>query len=112
MELVYPPLPTSQSIRLLEFQPHAIDLICISLITTEVHNAPTFDALSYTWGNPFSQWITQNRNEAKHPLQCDGQKMLITENLHDALARLRDLDMVKFRQSVSKYLFVDAISIN
>ncbi|ETI29141.1 hypothetical protein G647_01594 [Cladophialophora carrionii CBS 160.54] len=112
---IHSSLPTSQSFQLLELQPELKDSITIRLIVTDLHNAPAFDALSYTWENPLSQFIDDSSNftdTAKFNLLCGGRKIPIKGNLHRALLRLRDLDLSRFGRSVSKYLFADAICIN
>ncbi|EXJ65178.1 hypothetical protein A1O7_01518 [Cladophialophora yegresii CBS 114405] len=112
---IHSPLPTSHSFRLLELRPHLTDSITIRLIITELHNAPSFGALAYTWENPVSQLIDDSSNfshTAEFHLLCDGLKIPSKGNPHSALVRLRDLDLSEYGRSVSKYLFADAICIN
>ena len=55
-----------------------------------------YEAVSYTWGEP----------NFTHSLYCeDGARLLITENLHAAIKRLRFPDL-------ERTLWVDAICIN
>ncbi|KAF2493959.1 hypothetical protein BU16DRAFT_562915 [Lophium mytilinum] len=51
----YAPLPSATSIRLLELSPANDGKISCSLKAYELQEAPPFDALSYTWGNPLPQ---------------------------------------------------------
>ncbi|KAF2812997.1 uncharacterized protein BDZ99DRAFT_437772 [Mytilinidion resinicola] len=51
----YAPLPSATSIRLLELSPSDDSKVSCSLRAFELRDAPPFDALSYTWGNPLPQ---------------------------------------------------------
>jgi hypothetical protein len=53
----YTSLPTKSAIRLLELKAVEKNELIYSLATFDLYNeAPLFDALSYTWGNPYSQF--------------------------------------------------------
>ncbi|KAM5430272.1 hypothetical protein McanMca71_007249 [Microsporum canis] len=100
MQHQYQRLPTATSIRLLridgrdKFSP----LEC-TLRTVDLDAAPPFHALSYTWGNPHASArdghrFTQHYNaldaeyrfpSAGVPVKCDGQRLLVSRNLYDAL---------------------------
>lgn len=58
-------------------------------------DAPDYDALSYTWGNP----------EKLHQIFCNGLPMRVNENVHTALERLRFPDG-------PRNIWIDALCIN
>lgn len=62
--LNYEPLPSPTSIRLLEVLPSKDGEIRCLLTVADLEDAPAFDALSYTWGNP----ITIYEEPDKEPL--------------------------------------------
>ena len=107
----YGSLPTGDSIRLLkivstgaEGQPK------VSLTTTSLSNsALSFNALLYTWGNPFDKehpYYTAY-NDDKSSVSCEESSIKVTENLMDALRELSQ-DM----QLSDSYIWIDAICIN
>ena len=65
------------------------------LTVVRLGKAPSYQALSYVWGDP--------RNQQK--VSVNQQPFLITRNLHKALRRLRDPDAVRM-------IWVDALCIN
>jgi hypothetical protein len=62
--------------------------------TFELSHAPRFDALSYVWGDP----------SAIKEIQFCGLSRLVTENLFEALTRLRE-------EGDSKWIWIDALCI-
>ena len=98
--------PKTSMIRLVELLPGGtIDQICCRLHHVDLDNLPishsnssqriTYEALSYTWDTQiFYQFVW-----------CDDKVLPITQNLHDALKRMR-------HSSSSIMLWVDAICIN
>lgn len=80
----YTPLDTSQtgSFRILELQPGegeapiACNLVHARLIPG---HQPAYEAISYVWGSP----------DRSVSIDCDGKRLYITENLKDALVRVR-----------------------
>ncbi|OCK73952.1 HET-domain-containing protein [Lepidopterella palustris CBS 459.81] len=66
-----------------------------SLRIFRLDRAPEFEALSYVWGNSKNAKI----------IQCSGESLVISHNLHGALIRLRHHDQ-------HRILWVDAICIN
>ncbi|KAH6977624.1 heterokaryon incompatibility protein-domain-containing protein, partial [Ilyonectria destructans] len=83
-------------IRLANLLPvEAGDDIKIQLFIVELGHHPPFEALSYVWGNA-SDTVS---------ITCNGDQMLVTRNLHNALERLRYPDNVRT-------LWVDGICIN
>ena len=96
------------SFRLLEFDSSSDEassdeeaLINVTLANYDSHDAPEYEALSYTWGS-------QHDGLAK--IKLNGHLISVTNNLFEALKQLR-LDRVKKGTSESK-LWIDAICIN
>jgi len=93
----YTPLnPQSREIRLVRLHPGSrqVPLEC-DMILADLETAPTYDALSYTWGDS-----TRSQN-----IYLDGHQFPIGENLSSALRGLRLLEK-------EKIFWIDAISIN
>jgi hypothetical protein len=93
----YKPLDTSvDSIRLLILHgaPSQDSALSCSLYHTNFAESPHYDALSYEWGSPAST----------KPLKIEGARLLIGENLHEALVHLREEE--------DYTLWIDAICIN
>ncbi|MCJ1256837.1 hypothetical protein MMC24_004662 [Lignoscripta atroalba] len=94
----YSPLdPTSRQIRLLVLRPalrRSASIQC-NLIQTSLDDNPTYEALSYTWGDPR---ITRTIN-------LDGHNFLVTENLDDALRDIR-------HRTSKRTVWVDAVCVN
>ena len=92
----YCPLPSEKFIRLLELYPgNANENIDCTLYQTKLEDAPKYEAISYTWGNPAN----------KTNVLCDSKIIMVTQNLKDALCRLKLKDE-------SRILWADAICIN
>jgi hypothetical protein len=92
----YDELPDGNYIRLLTFQPGAKnDKIVCTLATVFLPDAPHCEALSYVWGD----------ETHKKSIECSGNRLDITRNLHEALLHLRSKDQ-------RRVLWVDAICIN
>ena len=66
-----------------------------AILHVSLDDHPSYEALSYTWGNTVSL----------HPINVDGCTFMVTRNLLAALKRLRLPDQ-------DRYLWVDAICIN
>ncbi|KAI1387504.1 heterokaryon incompatibility protein-domain-containing protein [Hypoxylon trugodes] len=79
---VYGPLGP-KSIRLLSIVPgFASETINCSLtVVDDRDQAPEYDAISYVWGS----------NLSDEPITCNGQRMVVTENLIEAMRYLRPL---------------------
>lgn len=95
----YRPLSNKTSIRLLKISPatDTSDLIDCSLIEADLKDCPPFAALSYTWKIPFlttDQGIKE-RYEKSMSIRCNGQRLVIGQNLYDALRRLRRKSKLK-----------------
>lgn len=98
--LTYPYRPLNKGkneIRLLRVHPHegARRTIRCDLLTVPLDNAPTYEALSYTWGNP----------SKLAPINIDGNLVLVRKNLERALYELQD-------RNTERILWIDAICID
>ena len=102
-------------IRLIELLPGGWedDLRC-NIHTFSLDTPPTYDALSYSWGDEsqddpnlptdfLSSLLRAYESDQKF-LRCNGQILLISSNLYNALRRLRDKSV--------KYLWVDRVCID
>ncbi|RDW56510.1 hypothetical protein BP5796_13151 [Coleophoma crateriformis] len=89
----YPPLPSKTSIRLLKIEDsaEASDAIHCSLIVVDLEEDPHYNALSYTWGTPFTNSTPELDAFYRETtsISCQGQLLSVRQNLHDALRRLR-----------------------
>lgn len=139
---VYQPLPTETSIRLLELAPstNRRKIIC-SLKTFELQDAPSFRALSYTWGHsqiainkvprPIKENFTQSaisRGDVRthkleddtetvnlarrHHIICDGRWLKVTGNLRDALLMLSNSMTMASMPRTPTYYWVDALCVD
>ena len=97
------------SIRLLKLEPGDSDALLEGTFTIVSLSDPglSYDALSYTWGNPLDEdnRFFEPHNDSKHYVNCDGKRIEILKNLRDALWQLRQLGEFS-------YLWIDAICIN
>jgi hypothetical protein len=147
-EFTYASLPSASSIRLLEISTkkcnpkeedksysdgYTKDVIVCKLHTADLddlENPPSYDALSYTWGNPFS--IFRSKEDAakadilyatKVPIICNGMVLHVGRNLYDALLQLRMTRRSKLalnffhstlepRPAVQQLVWIDAVCIN
>ena len=95
----YSTLLYADSIRLLKLLPASNDaddcVLSCGLEDCRLSDDPSYEALSYTWGQPIFPEI----------LHTDNGVLKITENLALALRRLR------FKERV-RYLWIDAVCIN
>ncbi|KAK1673270.1 heterokaryon incompatibility protein [Colletotrichum godetiae] len=93
---IYSSRLASRCIRILVLQPGPdTDPIQIGLQEVSIDDSPTFEALSYVWGDP-----SQRRE-----VDCSGQPVSITENLNDALRHFR-------RPDRALLIWADALCIN
>lgn len=89
-DYVYTPLPSETCIRLISFVPSSGRQPAISLSIWELHSAPPFGALSYTWGDPrcphldISAMPSESYLQAQHEIRCGGRRTLVRPNLLDA----------------------------
>ncbi|KAK6607425.1 hypothetical protein H4I96_03660 [Botrytis cinerea] len=92
---LYDPIKDGE-IRVLEIKPGAFDEpIHCTLSPCLLDDNPTYDALSYTWGDP----------SARAPINVDGHVFMATTNLESALRYFRDPE-------ITRVLWVDAVCIN
>ena len=95
-EPLYQPLQGEKSFRLLALKAgRDQDGIQCVLVTVEIAQCPTYEAISYVWGD----------SADRLSILCDQKEIHITRNLHDVLHRLRSADSIR-------YLWADAICIN
>lgn len=94
---IYKTLPdASDNLRLLIVHAGGMsEPIRCTLRIVSLHNKPSYDALSYTWGD----------SATTKPIEVDGFKIRITTNLEQALRHLRDV-----KNDLT--LWVDAVYIN
>jgi hypothetical protein len=97
---IYPPLPGPKHIRLLRLHsaPNPDDPnLSVELVPVPLEEAPPFEALSYTWGNPSPQT----------EIRCCGQTAKIGPSLYSALRHLRHSTRGQIR-----LMWADALCIN
>ncbi|KAL7899359.1 heterokaryon incompatibility domain-containing protein [Trichoderma sp. SZMC 28014] len=96
-----PALPTPNHIRLVSLQPGSDESITCELMVVELHSNISYEALSYTWGDPNRrQTIFIKSREHERP-----KELLVTSNCVSALRRLRYQDRPRI-------LWIDALSID
>ncbi|THV45125.1 hypothetical protein BGAL_0527g00020 [Botrytis galanthina] len=92
---LYHPLKDGE-IRVLRIEPGTFDdPIHCALSPCLLDDNPTYQALSYTWGDP----------SIRAPIKVDGHVFMATTNLESALRYLRDTE-------ITRVLWVDAVCIN
>jgi hypothetical protein len=116
----YEPLPKQTSFRLLQLRAGGPENPLECNTSTHDMDAPTlpsYYAMSYTWGSSIYDRLViagrsiplddelHSRYSIRHPLGCDGRRLLISTNLRNALRRFRHL-----LNPVT--LWIDAICIN
>lgn len=139
---VYQPLPTKTCIRLLELIPSTEkSRVQCSLKTFELEDAPSFKALSYTWGHSETtikkatastekanvQCATHHRDAKfaiseddaelvgrmrRHHIICDGRLTKVTGNLRDALRMLANSLNMPLMPKIPTYYWVDALCVD
>ncbi|KAH8665167.1 heterokaryon incompatibility protein-domain-containing protein [Tricladium varicosporioides] len=85
----------SRMIRLLRLLPGHGDQICCELMVVSLDSHPSYESLSYVWGNP----------KKTLPITLNNHTVKVTTNLHDALRRLRS-------KMEPRLVWVDALCIN
>jgi hypothetical protein len=92
----YSPFKSEREIRLLQLEPGTdSDEIQCSIIVVDLDSKPVYNALSYVWG----------ATEKLRHVRISGEKLLVTENLFNALKRFRNEDVLKI-------MWIDAICID
>lgn len=94
---VYTDLPAGRYIRLFRIEPGQLDAaITTALELTDIHHGTTdYEAVSYTWDGQVPSCS----------IQCDGQKILVTANIKEAISALRLVDQ-------PRRLWIDQVCIN
>ncbi|KAE9380809.1 HET-domain-containing protein, partial [Stipitochalara longipes BDJ] len=93
---LYEPLPSKSSIRLITLHPGDFnDSIRCTLEVFELASVPSYEAISYVWGDP----TPRNR------IRCNGRRYLIGDNLNDTIRRVRSKDE-------PRVIWVDALCID
>ncbi|KAK1252839.1 hypothetical protein MKX08_004026 [Trichoderma sp. CBMAI-0020] len=96
-----PALPTPDHIRLVSLQPGNNDPIICELVIAKLYSNISYEALSYTWGDPDDrQGIFIKSHEHERP-----KEFLVTSNCVSALRRLRYQDRPRM-------LWIDTLSID
>jgi hypothetical protein len=92
----YDSLPTATSIRILKvISKYSDDKLKCSLRTVDLEESPQYQALSYTWGNPYAKGGPFQRHfdevaskyvaDVKIPIFCDNRVIYVQQNLYDFL---------------------------
>jgi len=104
-------LPSERSIRLLRLPQLDVGRTTPSctLTVVDLDSAPSYYALSYTWGSP-SMEATRNGVTAYRycTILCNGRTFLVTRNLYDFLTRISQTRYFTSDDNI----WIDAISIN
>ena len=80
-------------------------IVRCSLESAELLHPPSYAALSYTWGAPTDQAAERGVTYKRYcPIVCNGEEILVTENLLHFLQRIARYDI--------GYWWIDAICIN
>ncbi|KAF2399295.1 HET-domain-containing protein [Trichodelitschia bisporula] len=93
---LYEPILPRTGVRFIQFEdgPNVDEVRC-SLVVKPLSEAPAYNALSYTWGDPTST----------HTIICNGQPVEIRQNLFAALRQIR-------KDGRTELLWADALCIN
>jgi hypothetical protein len=117
-EFQYTPLPSRTSIRLIEMQTSSAGGIAFSLLTTDISEPPLYDALSYTWGSPWSPCLESHSEDpsefyaATFPAICNGQNVMLRPSLRDAMQMLQAVSFASLGKTKQRYIWIDALSID
>jgi hypothetical protein len=109
-EYTYSPLPNTNSIRILHIEISEGSNIRYHLESFPIENAPSFRALSYTWGPAYRDINVEDEAPELPPdfcasMICDGKRIDITQNLSDALTNIVAI-------GIDGWLWIDALCIN
>jgi hypothetical protein len=115
----YSALPTPTSIRLLKIRSDPAPEIQCSLHVVDLQDPPSYDALSYTWGDPrdpIFQSIAPGQYRRRYEVMCDDRIIVVAENLYHALQKLKSMKSRKTTltdgSTVNEYVWIDAICVN
>jgi hypothetical protein len=106
----YSPLPNTNSIRILHIEILEGSKTRYHLESFPIDNAPSFRALSYTWGPAYRDINVEDEAPGLPPefcasMICDGKRINITQNLWDALTNIVAI-------GIDGWLWIDALCIN
>jgi hypothetical protein len=92
-EYTYSPLPNTNSIRVLHIEILEGSATRYRLESFTIENAPSFRALSYTWGPAYRNITVEDEAPELPPdsctnMICDGKRINITQNLWDMLTNI------------------------
>ncbi|KAL8957075.1 MAG: hypothetical protein Q9193_005558 [Seirophora villosa] len=107
-ELQYQQLPSPSHIRLVRIASNDRKEVGYEMVTVDLASRPTYNALSYTWGNPLPPGDPENEpyiNRLSRILFRHGQLLSIGQNLTTALLRFQEL-------GIRGDIWIDAICIN
>jgi hypothetical protein len=100
MSAFYAELKTPTQIRLLNLERgRGDDVLRAKLLVGDLEDAPWYNAISYTWGDP---------QEPRHTIVIDGRNFEIRHNLWVFLRKLRELPEHYLRRPI----WVDSLCIN
>ncbi len=107
-------LPSPTSIRLIRLiDDDATARISLELIAVELSEAPAFDALSYTWRDPSSEYMEiPVPADLPKGVYYDDKPIRILPNLASALQMLKSATVAASGKQRQDYIWVDAICIN
>ena len=107
--LEYDPLPTPTSIRVVsllhgesDITVFGVPLIPLSIQVVDLNENPRFQALSYTWGSPFTPDHERSKDygpKNKFPVAINGQISYLTRNLFEFLQRLKTQELYVDRRT-------------
>ncbi|KAI0441352.1 HET-domain-containing protein [Xylaria telfairii] len=118
-EFVYSGLSTGrETIRLLRVLSKPKEPVRISLQEVSLSNPPSYNCLSYTWGDPLDRSLSSPDNymqmsgERDYYVENeDGTIIKVTENLVDALQQISRIQWSRSEGQISSW-WIDAICIN
>ncbi|KAL8969391.1 MAG: hypothetical protein Q9183_002012 [Haloplaca sp. 2 TL-2023] len=95
----YQPLPTARHIRLLRSFPKGATepAGCYQIVSVNLDDGPVYNALSYTWGDPFAHDSAGGLPWLDHKSQLtfqDGESITIGQNLSSALLCFQERKLV------------------
>jgi hypothetical protein len=94
---LYSPLPGNNTIRILVIEPASAeeDDLQTRLLVVALDDKPSYEAISYTWGDPADSTL----------LNCNCAKVKIPQNLENALKRMR-------HATRARHVWADSVCIN
>ncbi|KAI3575599.1 heterokaryon incompatibility protein-domain-containing protein [Fusarium oxysporum f. sp. albedinis] len=96
-----PSLPSPSHIRLVYLHPGTDEAVYCELITVSIESAPSYEALSYTWGDPSRRESINMTTQGSETTQ----QFSVTSNCYSALKRFRYRDR-------TRVLWIDALAID